>query len=141
MTETSPPTGYRPTSLNGKTVVVIGGTSGIGLETARLARAEGASVVLTGRDPGRLLQAVDLVDGARTASFDVTDHEALAAFFGGLDEPIDHILVTAGGPYYAPLADIDLAKASSAFGEHIGVMIDVARLAGPKSGPAAASPL
>ena len=39
--------------LVGQTVVVIGGSSGIGLETARRARAEGAEVILTGRDPER----------------------------------------------------------------------------------------
>jgi len=42
------------TELAGQTVVVIGGTSGIGLETARLARAEGADVILAARDPDRL---------------------------------------------------------------------------------------
>ena len=44
--------------LAGQTVVVIGGSSGIGLETARRARAEGAEVVVTGRDPGRSRSAV-----------------------------------------------------------------------------------
>ena len=43
--------------LLGQTVVVIGGSAGIGLETARRARAEGADVVLTGRNPERLEQA------------------------------------------------------------------------------------
>ena len=40
--------------LAGQTVVVIGGSAGIGLETARRARAEGADVILTGRNPERL---------------------------------------------------------------------------------------
>lgn len=40
--------------LDGQTVVLIGGSAGIGLETARLARDEGARTVLAGRDPGRL---------------------------------------------------------------------------------------
>ena len=44
--------------LVGQTVDVIRGSSGIGLETARLARAEGADVVLTGRNPERLRNAV-----------------------------------------------------------------------------------
>ena len=47
----------REPELAGQTVVLIGGSSGIGLETARRARAEGANVVLTGRDPGRLERA------------------------------------------------------------------------------------
>jgi NADPH:quinone reductase-like Zn-dependent oxidoreductase len=44
----------RESQLAGQTVVVIGGSAGIGYETARLARAEGAEVVLTGRNPERL---------------------------------------------------------------------------------------
>jgi NAD(P)-dependent dehydrogenase (short-subunit alcohol dehydrogenase family) len=40
--------------LAGQTVIVIGGTSGIGLETARRARAEGADLIVTARDPDRL---------------------------------------------------------------------------------------
>jgi NAD(P)-dependent dehydrogenase (short-subunit alcohol dehydrogenase family) len=47
----------RKPELLGQTVVVIGGSAGIGLETARRARAEGASVILTGRNPERLEQA------------------------------------------------------------------------------------
>jgi short-subunit dehydrogenase involved in D-alanine esterification of teichoic acids len=43
--------------LLGQTVVVIGGSAGIGLETARRARAEGAEVILTGRNPERLAEA------------------------------------------------------------------------------------
>ena len=54
---TAVPTQREP-ELLGQTVVVIGGSAGIGLETARRARAEGASVILTGRNPERLKQAV-----------------------------------------------------------------------------------
>ena len=63
--------------LAGQTVVVIGGTSGIGLETARRARAEGADVILTARDAERL-RRVGLELGARTVAFDATDFERLA---------------------------------------------------------------
>jgi hypothetical protein len=48
------PTTEREPELLGQTVVVIGGSAGIGLETARRARAEGADVILTGRNPDRL---------------------------------------------------------------------------------------
>jgi NAD(P)-dependent dehydrogenase (short-subunit alcohol dehydrogenase family) len=47
----------REPQLLGQTVVAIGGSSGIGLETARRARAEGADVLLTGRNPERLQHA------------------------------------------------------------------------------------
>jgi NAD(P)-dependent dehydrogenase (short-subunit alcohol dehydrogenase family) len=53
-----------PQDLLGQTVVVIGGSAGIGLETARLARAHGADVTLAARDPDRLRDAADQVDAA-----------------------------------------------------------------------------
>ena len=62
--------------LQGRTVVVIGGSSGIGRETARLARGEGADVVLVGRDPGRLRDAASDVGATRTEAFDATDPAA-----------------------------------------------------------------
>ena len=54
----------REPALRGQTVVVIGGSAGIGLETARRARAEGADVILTGRNPERLESAAAEVGGA-----------------------------------------------------------------------------
>jgi len=59
--------------LAGQTVVVIGGSSGIGLETARLARGEGAHVILTARDPDRL-HRVGLELGVEKARRDVEAH-------------------------------------------------------------------
>ena len=56
-TETTDPTIEREPELRGQTVVVIGGSAGIGLETARRARAEGADVILTGRNRDRLEHA------------------------------------------------------------------------------------
>jgi NAD(P)-dependent dehydrogenase (short-subunit alcohol dehydrogenase family) len=48
--------------LLGQTVVVIGGSAGIGLETVRRARAEGAKLILTGRNPERLHRAGSELD-------------------------------------------------------------------------------
>ena len=121
--------------LAGATVVVIGGSSGIGLATARHARAEGADVVLTGRDKARLEQAGTQVRARGTASFDATDHAALQHFIDRLGTPIDHLVVSAGGQYYAPLADIDVAAARRAFDEHLWLMLDVARIAGQRIRP------
>ena len=52
-TEATAGSNAREPALLGQTVVLIGGSAGIGLETARRARAEGASVILTGRNPER----------------------------------------------------------------------------------------
>jgi short chain dehydrogenase len=74
----------REPELLGQTVVLIGGSAGIGLETARRARGEGADVILTGRDPERLKQAALDVDAKSTAAFDANDQAALKQFFDGL---------------------------------------------------------
>jgi NAD(P)-dependent dehydrogenase (short-subunit alcohol dehydrogenase family) len=125
----------RPPELVGQTVVVIGGSAGIGLETARRARAEGAEVILTARDPDRLNQAASELGAQRTAAFDAIDFEQLATFFEALPTPIDHVLVTGPGPYYAPLADIDLAKARRDVDAHLLLPIQVARNAMGKVRP------
>jgi NADP-dependent 3-hydroxy acid dehydrogenase YdfG len=63
-------------ALLGQTVVVIGGSSGIGLETARRTRAEGADVILIGRHLDRLEIAAKEVDARSTAAFDANDFPA-----------------------------------------------------------------
>jgi len=125
----------REPELTGQTVVVLGGSSGIGLETARRARAEGADVVLTGRNPEHLQRAARELDARDTAAFDVTDPVSLQRFFRDLPEPVDHVMVTAGGQYYARLADIDFAQARRAIDEHLILTLQVARYAAGKVRP------
>jgi len=115
-------------SLQGQAVVLIGGSAGIGLETARLARVEGADVILVGRDPDHLKQAAAEVDARTTAAFDATDPERLEQFFAELPGPIDHVLVTAGGNYYARLADLDFAQARRLIDEHLLLPMHIARI-------------
>jgi NAD(P)-dependent dehydrogenase (short-subunit alcohol dehydrogenase family) len=117
----------RQPELAGQTVVVIGGSAGIGLETARRARGEGAEVILTGRNPDRLSQAAREVTAQKTAAFDATDTAALQRFFHDLPAPIDHVMVTAGGPVYGPLLAMDSAQVRDALSGHIVVGLEVAR--------------
>ena len=124
---TTPVPAQREPELAGQTVVVIGGSAGIGLETARRARAEGADVILTGRDPDRLKQAAQEVGAQRTAAFDATDWAALDRFFQDLPEPIDHVMVTGPGPHYAPLADLDRDRAHRDFDAHQWLAVAVAQ--------------
>ncbi len=121
--------------LAGQTVVVIGGSAGIGLETARLARSEGADVVITGRDPERLQRAAAELGAQRAASFDATDPPALDRFFGDLPAPVDHVMVTGPGPYYAPLAELDRDRAHRDFDDHIWLAVAVAQHAVGKVRP------
>jgi NAD(P)-dependent dehydrogenase (short-subunit alcohol dehydrogenase family) len=121
--------------LAGQTVVLIGGSAGIGLETARRARSEGADVVLAGRDPERLERAAREVDARSTAAFDANDAAALKAFFDGLPDPIDHVLVTAGGPRYVPLLEMDADDVNETLGGHVVQALDVARSAAGRMRP------
>jgi NAD(P)-dependent dehydrogenase (short-subunit alcohol dehydrogenase family) len=133
-TMVAPPVEREP-QLFGQTVAVIGGSSGIGLETARLARAEGANVILTGRNPDRLQHAASDLGAISTATFDANDSSALEAFFAQLAAPIDHVMVTAGRPYYSPLAEMDFDEARRGIDEHPMLMLGVARYAGGKVRP------
>jgi len=123
---TAAPTQHPP-ELLGQTVVVIGGSAGIGLETARRARAEGAKVILTGRNPERLRQAASELGALSTAAFDAMDPAALERFFRELPTPIDHVMVTAGGPNYKPLFDMDVAQLQRGLSDHLVLPIQVAR--------------
>jgi NAD(P)-dependent dehydrogenase (short-subunit alcohol dehydrogenase family) len=127
--------GQREPELLGQTVVVIGGSAGIGLATARKARTEGAEVVLTGRNPDRLTQAAQELGAQRTAAFDATNADSLERFFQDLPTPIDHVMVTAGGPAYGPLLDMSSDDVRRALSEHITVALDVARNAVGKVRP------
>jgi NAD(P)-dependent dehydrogenase (short-subunit alcohol dehydrogenase family) len=129
-------TAEREPQLAGQTVVLIGGSAGMGLETARRARAEGAEVILTGRDPDRLSEAAADVGALRTAAFDATDAAALTSFFAGVPAPIDHVMVTVGSPSYGPLLEMDPAEVSRALSGHVVVALEVARNAVGKMRPA-----
>jgi NAD(P)-dependent dehydrogenase (short-subunit alcohol dehydrogenase family) len=124
----------REQPLAGQTLVVIGGSSGIGLETARRARQEGADVILTARNPDRL-RRVGLELDANIAAFDATDFDRLKRFFDELRTPIDHVLVTGPGPYYAALADFDFDEARRDVDAHLLLPLHVARDAAGKVRP------
>lgn len=113
--------------LAGQTVVVIGGSGGIGLETARRARAEGAEVVLAARNAEHLKQAAAEIGAKSTAAFDANDREAIDRFFDGLPAPVDHVMVTAGAPRYGPMLEMSVEEARLALSEHILVVLAIAR--------------
>jgi NAD(P)-dependent dehydrogenase (short-subunit alcohol dehydrogenase family) len=125
----------REPELLGQTVVVIGGSAGIGLETARRARAEGARVILTGRNPEPLQRAASELEALSTAAFDANDPASLERFFGGLPATIDHVMVTAGQPHYGRLLDMDFEQARRALDTHLLLVLEVARNAAHKVRP------
>jgi len=83
-------------SLKNATVVVLGGSSGIGLATAKAARTEGARVIIAGRSEQRLLKAAaELGEAVRTVVLDVADESGIRSFFQEMDH-LDHLFITAG---------------------------------------------
>ncbi|MFI6275478.1 SDR family oxidoreductase [Streptomyces sp. NPDC050988] len=113
--------------LADQTVVVIGASSGMGLETARRVRASGGQVVMVARDPQRLERAAAEVGPRSTATLDAADTDRLQQFFDDLPYPVDHVISTAGGPLYAPLADLDLAETGRHFGERLAMTLGTAK--------------
>jgi NAD(P)-dependent dehydrogenase (short-subunit alcohol dehydrogenase family) len=95
-----------------KTVVILGGNSGIGLSSAKAFASEGANVVITGRNPKTLNDAQREIGNDRCSSFqsDISDLNALEELFEKISEQfqtIDVLFVNAGIGNFKPLADID----------------------------------
>lgn len=119
-------------ALAGQTVVVVGGSAGIGLETARQVRAAGGDVVLAARNAERLARAADELAPVATATFDAQDPDRLERFVRELPGQVDHVLVTAGSPAYTPFDELDLTDAGRDFGTRVGMMLGAARAARDK---------
>jgi NAD(P)-dependent dehydrogenase (short-subunit alcohol dehydrogenase family) len=118
-------------SLTGKRLVVVGGTSGMGLATARLAAQLGADVVAAGRRPPEGRSAVD---GVRQAQVDVTDEASVRALFDDVGE-LDHLLVTSSPGSPGPFLEQDLAAARTFLDGKLLGSWSCARYAAPRIRP------
>ena len=113
-------------SLAGQTVVVLGASAGIGFETARLARARGAELVLNARNPDPLERASRALGARDARAFDAGDTKALDSFFAEVQGPLDHIMVTAGHPRYGSFSELGPERARAALAEHQLLSLEVA---------------
>jgi len=103
--------------LKGKKVVVVGGSSGIGLATAELAKREGAEIIIASRNAERLKAAAEKI-GVAAIPTDVTSDESVAGLFKNVG-PVDHVVVTAAqlrtGPFKTVSMDDVRATMESKF--------------------------
>jgi NAD(P)-dependent dehydrogenase (short-subunit alcohol dehydrogenase family) len=107
------------TTLNGKRVVVIGGSSGIGFAVARAALGEGAQVVVASSQAAKVEAAVARLGAGATGSVvNVKDEADVAGFFEALGA-FDHLAFTAGdwegGFGQGPLDALELSAANAVF--------------------------
>lgn len=103
-------------NLQGQKIVVIGGSSGIGLATARAAEELGAEVVVTGRSPNKLKVAAETLGPKGTATrADASEREQLDELFSRVGQ-IDHLVLAAGGAAGAgPIAKLDVDDLRTGF--------------------------
>lgn len=104
-------------TLQGKTCVVMGGSSGIGLETARLLAADGARVWITGRSEEKARHAARSLSGGEVMAraVDGTSTEQVRAFYQEVG-PFDHlVLALSGGEGGGPFRQLDEAALRRGF--------------------------
>ncbi|MCX4744265.1 SDR family oxidoreductase [Kitasatospora sp. NBC_01287] len=106
-------------ALEGQFAIVVGGSSGVGEATARLLAAEGASVLIAGRDEQRLAAALERIDGGDAVTgqrLDGADPAAIAAFFEGIGRPVDHLVLALSGAAGAgPISALDPKDLAAGF--------------------------
>ncbi len=109
--------------LEGKTALVTGGTSGIGLATAQRFAEEGAHVFITGRRQAELDQAVASIGhgvvGVRGDVSDLDDLDAVYAEIAQRGRGLDVLFANAGGGAFATLADLDAAHFDQSFAVNV----------------------
>lgn len=119
-------------SLQDKSVVVIGGSSGIGLATAHAAVHAGAHVTIVGRDKDRLGAALDQLGAAASGvSVDVADEAGVRDLFAGL-EAVDHIVNLAGTHVNGAIADLDTSEMAVPVGNRFWGPVHVFKYGAPK---------
>ena len=102
-------------SIKNKRVVIIGGSSGLGLATAKAAAAEGAEVIIASRSAERLEKAKAKIGGKVQAFvLDVTDEAGVKAFFKKIG-PFDHLVTPGNEGAFGPFLEMDTEVGKAGF--------------------------
>ena len=119
-------------ALTDRTVVIIGGGSGIGLDVARRAAEAGARVHIGGRNADRLAASAERIGAAATWQVvDNTDQDSLAEFFAALDR-VDHLFTPAASYQVGPMRELSEEDAESPFRSKFWGQYHAVRHAAPK---------
>lgn len=119
-------------NLKNKKVVIIGGSQGIGLATAKIAYNQGAEVIIASRNSEKLANAkAEIGENTSTYQLDGSDEEAVKGFFDGLDS-IDHLVLTAAGGTGGALKDLNLKDVRDLFDSKFWLQVQAAKYAAPK---------
>ncbi|MCU9948949.1 SDR family oxidoreductase [Pseudomonas sp. PDM13] len=120
-----------PSNLHGRTVVIFGGTSGIGLATAIQAKAAGAQVTVIGSDAARAERAArdNGLDAWRAA--DVTDSDAIHAALADIPN-VDHLVLLAGTYVVGKVMDAEVDHLHRAFDERMWASVHAIRALGER---------
>jgi NAD(P)-dependent dehydrogenase (short-subunit alcohol dehydrogenase family) len=119
-----------PLLLDGHHILIVGGSSGVGLAIARKAAAQGARLTLAARDPDRLAEAAASVPGAVPLSVDLLRPEEAARAVGDIG-PIDHLVVSAGTVGFSTLAESDETEWRTVLEERLIGPLAVIKAAAP----------
>lgn len=118
-------------TLDNQHVVIVGGSSGIGLATGSFANQLGAKVTLISRDADKLNQAAKHIEGVRVAIADFSDETAISLAFAELP-PIDHVYVAAGSFVGGNILEGNMADFRQAIDTRVWGSVHVVRAAVPK---------
>ena len=131
MTATTALTASLPANLQGRHVLIFGGTSGIGLAAAIQAKAQGAQVTVLGSDASRAEHAARTysLDGWRAA--DVTDSQAVYAALADIPH-VDHLVLLAGTYVVGSVLNADIAQLHRAFDERMWASVHAIRALGER---------
>ncbi|HEX6994256.1 MAG TPA: SDR family oxidoreductase [Gammaproteobacteria bacterium] len=118
-------------SLAGKSVLIFGGTSGIGLATAVAAKASGAAVIVAGRDRDRVAHVADAHGFAGSLAAEISDPEAIRQGLSPI-ERVDHLVLLAGALTIGKVMEADVSLLQRAYDERIWSVVHILRTLGER---------